>query len=95
MPKVGNFETISGQELRSRIDALGLTYAEAARQLGLTEDGLYKAMRGDRRVGRQTEIILGQIEELRRLRGTERHLAGANKRLAQYLYSSAPRRRGD
>jgi hypothetical protein len=45
--------------LRARIDALGLTYVDAARQLGLTVDGLHKAMRGERRVGRQTEIILG------------------------------------
>ena len=93
MPKVGNFKTISGTELRARIDALGLTYVEAAWQLGLTEDGLYKAMSGARRVGRQTEIILGQIEELRRLRGTERRLSGANKRLVQYLCPSTPRRK--
>ena len=72
MPKVGNFETISGPELRRRVDALGFTYVDAARCLGLTVDGLHKAMRGARRVGRQTEIILDQIEELRRLKSARR-----------------------
>jgi transcriptional regulator with XRE-family HTH domain len=65
MPKVGNVETISGEELRRRIDRLGLTYSEAARRLGLTVDGLQKQMRGVRRIGRQTEIILGYIEKER------------------------------
>jgi hypothetical protein len=63
MPRVGA-ETISGLELRARIKALGLTNAEAAIRLGITEDGLYKAMAGTRRVGRQTEIILGFLEIL-------------------------------
>ena|SRR5215831_14727592 len=62
MPKVGSFPTISGAELRQRIDQLGLTYAEAARRLGLTENGLHKQMSGARRIGRQTEIILDCLE---------------------------------
>ena len=48
----------AGERLRARIDRLGLSYAEAARRLGLTADGLQKKMRGDRPIGRQTEIIL-------------------------------------
>jgi len=64
MPKVGNFETIPGAELRRRIDRLGQPYVEAARRLGITEDGLHKAMSGVRRVGRQTEIILEYLEAL-------------------------------
>jgi len=70
MPKVGNFETISGEELRRRVDRLGLTYVEAARRLGLTEDGLHKAMSGARRVGRQTEIILDCLEHHRPTAGS-------------------------
>jgi hypothetical protein len=63
MGGIGNFRTITRDELRARIDRLGLSYVEAARRLGLTEDGLYKQMRGTRRVGRQTEIILGYLEK--------------------------------
>jgi transcriptional regulator with XRE-family HTH domain len=48
----------AGERLRARIGRLGLSYAEAARRLGLTADGLQKKMRGDRPIGRQTEIIL-------------------------------------
>jgi len=48
-----------------------MTYAQAADQLGLTLDGLNKQMRGARPVSRQTEIILDQFEELRRLRRTQ------------------------
>jgi hypothetical protein len=63
---------LAGEELRRRIDRPGLTYVEAARRLGLTEDGLHKQMRGARRVGRQTEIILGYIEKEQLSRGTVR-----------------------
>jgi len=63
MPRVGEgIETISGEELRARLKRLKLTTAEAAIRLGITEDGLYKAMNGARRIGRQTEIILGLME---------------------------------
>lgn len=57
-------ETITGEELRRRIDALdlGKNYAEAAGRLGLTESGLSKAMTGKRAVGRQTVIIVELME---------------------------------
>ena len=56
-------ETMTGEELRARIAALGFTYREAAEYLGLTLDGLNKQMRGVRPVGRQTELLLGYVEE--------------------------------
>jgi len=62
MDGIGNYRTISGAELRERIGRLELTHVEAARRLGLTEDGLYKQMRGDRRVSRQTELLLVCLE---------------------------------
>jgi hypothetical protein len=55
-------ETMTGEELRTAIKALGLTYREAAECLGLTLDGLNKQMRGVRPVGRQTELLLGYVE---------------------------------
>jgi transcriptional regulator with XRE-family HTH domain len=54
--------SVSGDELRHRVKALGLTYTQAAERLGLSRDGLNKQMRGDRRVGRQTLIILDFLE---------------------------------
>jgi hypothetical protein len=68
MGGIGNVRTITGDELRRRIDRLGLPYVEAARRLGLTDDGLYKQMRGTRRVGRQTEIILDCLEHHQHIR---------------------------
>jgi hypothetical protein len=53
---------MTGNELRQRIDRLGLYYTVAARLLGLTMGGLHHQMRGERRVTRQTEIILEQLE---------------------------------
>jgi hypothetical protein len=65
MPSVGKVETISGDELRERVDKLGLgSVAQAADKLGLTRDGLAKAMNGQRRVGRQTQIIIGLLEAM-------------------------------
>ena len=83
MPKVGNFPTISGAELRHRIDRLGLTYAEAARRLGLTENGLHKQMSGARRIGRQTESILDCIEHHQPTAGGCARDEGAGVRAAQ------------
>ena len=90
----------AGERLRARIDRLGLSYAEAARRLGLTADGLQKKMRGDRPIGRQTEIILDLMDELRRLQSSRRQAEPRvdrqqrrDRRLAQYLYPSAPRRK--
>jgi len=54
---------MTGEELRARIKALGFTYREAAEYLALTLDGLNKQMRSVRPVGRQTELLLGYVEE--------------------------------
>ena len=54
--------TMSGDELRARIKRLGITYARAAEQLGLSLDGLNKQMRGDTKVSRQTATILAGLE---------------------------------
>src|SRR6516165_6924366 len=62
--KMAQSRTMSGAELRARIKRLGLTYAVVADQLGLSLDGLNKQMRGDRRVSRQTEIILDLLDEV-------------------------------
>jgi len=55
---------ITGAELRRRVDRLDLTYAEAAKRLGLSLSGLNHQMRGDRPVSPQTEIILMMLESL-------------------------------
>ena len=90
----------AGERLRARIDRLGLSYAEAARRLGLTADGLQKKMRGDRPIGRQTEIILDLMNELRRLQSSRRPVEPLvdrqqrrDRKLASYLYPSVPRRK--
>lgn len=57
---------MTGSELRDRIDQLGLTYREAAARLGLSYAGLHNQMRGERRVSRQTELLLEQLESHRR-----------------------------
>jgi hypothetical protein len=77
--------TISGPELRARIDKLGLTYTAAAAALGLTMDGLHKQMRGVRAVSRQTEIILERLEEDQRV--------ASNRRQGKLLFGRQPRRR--
>jgi hypothetical protein len=64
--------TTSGPELRARIDKLGLPYRAAAPLLGLTLDGLNKKMRGARAVGRQTELILRNLEKTRGKRSKRR-----------------------
>src|SRR5215471_4531055 len=48
-PRIGRVPktpTISGDELRARVDRLGSTYGKAAAQLGLTRDGLNKQCAG-------------------------------------------------
>ena len=57
-------------------------------------------MRGDRPIGRQTEIILDLMDELRRLQSSRRQAEPRvdrqqrrDRRLAQYLYPSPPRRK--
>jgi hypothetical protein len=54
--------TIDGVQLRARIEALSLTVNEAAERLGLTPFGLFKQMSGQRKVSRQTELLIGYIE---------------------------------
>ena len=63
---------MTGAQLRARIERLGLSQAAMAERLGLSLNGLVKQLRGERRVSRQTEIILDQIEELLRLRRAQR-----------------------
>ncbi len=59
---------MTGDELRARIDQLGLLYTEAAEQLGLSLAGLHHQMRDMRRVSHQTEIILSYLEREKRRR---------------------------
>ena len=54
---------MTADELRDRIQCLGLSHAEAARRLGLSPNGLYKQTHGERRVSRQTELLLECIEK--------------------------------
>ena len=71
MDKATKNPTISGQTLRARIKRLGITYGEAARRLGLTRDGLNKQMNGANRVSRQTELLLGYLEQQQRASARE------------------------
>ncbi len=57
---------MDGPELRHRLDALRVTYRDAAKSLGLSEPGLHLQMRGTRRVSRQTELLLETLEARRR-----------------------------
>jgi len=59
---------ISGDQLRARVKRLGITQTEAAYHLGLSLPGLVKQMRGERKVSRQTEIILDLMDEVQRLK---------------------------
>jgi hypothetical protein len=56
---------LEGEELRRRIDKLGLAYTSAARRLKLSIGGLHQQMRGLRRVSGQTEALLEVLEERR------------------------------
>ena len=49
-------------EFRRRVDRLGITYAEAAKRLGLSLSGLQHNLRGERPIGRQTELLLECLE---------------------------------
>jgi transcriptional regulator with XRE-family HTH domain len=98
---------LSAAELRARIKRLGISQTEAAERLGLSVNGLYKQLHGERKVSRQTEIILDQIEEVQQLREEVQRLRDnqrqaeppldrqqrRDRRLAQYLYPTAPRRK--
>jgi transcriptional regulator with XRE-family HTH domain len=91
---------LSAAELRARIKRLGISQTEAAERLGLSANGLYKQLHGERKVSRQTEIILDLIEEVQRLRHNQRQdeppldrRQRRDRRLAQFLYPTAPRRK--
>jgi hypothetical protein len=70
-------DAISGDELRRRIKALDLTYAEAATRLGLSLAALNKQMRADTGVSRQTALLLDCLEQHQRKRGARRLLGAA------------------
>jgi hypothetical protein len=53
---------MTGDELRERIGRLGKTYVETASRLGLTPGALHHQMRGERRVSKQTELLLEWLE---------------------------------
>ena len=57
---------MDGNELRSRIDKLGLSYREAASRLGLSGSGLQHQLRGEAKVSRRTEMFLAALEDRRR-----------------------------
>jgi hypothetical protein len=70
---------MNGTELRQRLERLGRPFVELARLLGLSIDGLNKQMNGSRRVSRQTELLLDQLELIVEL---GRDLTPAQKRAA-------------
>ena len=91
---------LSAAALRARIKRLGISQTEAAERLGLSANGLYKQLHGERKVSRQTEIILDLIEEVQRLQSSRRQdeppvdrQQRRDRRLAQFLYPTAPRRK--
>jgi transcriptional regulator with XRE-family HTH domain len=53
---------MTADELRRRIAALGLTQREMANRLGLSLNGLFKQLAGERKVSRQTELLLECVE---------------------------------
>jgi hypothetical protein len=50
-------------ELKKRLDGLGISRRAAAAGLGLGERGLYRQLSGERAVSRQTEMLLEVLEE--------------------------------
>jgi hypothetical protein len=70
---------MNGTELRQRLERLGRPFVELAPLLGLSIDGLNKQMNGSRRVSRQTEMLLDQLELIVEL---GRDLTPAQKRAA-------------
>jgi hypothetical protein len=64
---------LTGEELRTRLRKLRLSYVQAAVQLGLSLSGLHHQMRSEAPVSRQTEIILEMLEERQRASLFPRH----------------------
>jgi transcriptional regulator with XRE-family HTH domain len=54
---------MTADELRRRVEALGLTQREMAGRLGLSLNGLFKQLAGERKVSRQTELLLECVEK--------------------------------
>jgi hypothetical protein len=52
-------------DFKRRLGRLGLPRREAAAALGLSLDGLFHQLRGDRPISRQTELLLDCLERHR------------------------------
>jgi hypothetical protein len=76
---------MTGTDLRRRMARFDITQREWAERLGISLDGLNKQMSGARGVSRQTELLLGYVEEaLRREKsrlGTAPPRQGTTRRL--------------
>jgi hypothetical protein len=59
-------------EFRERLERLGLSRKAAADRLGLSLQGLFHQLRGDRAVSRQTELLLERMEQDRQRRSPTR-----------------------
>jgi hypothetical protein len=59
---MGIKEWMQTEQFKRRLDRLGLPRKWAADRLGLSLRGLFKQLNGDRRVRRQTELLLGHLE---------------------------------
>jgi hypothetical protein len=53
---------MTGDELRARIQKLGVSYTRAAELLGLSRPGLYHQLRGETPVSRRTVLLLAVLE---------------------------------
>jgi hypothetical protein len=73
---------MTGDELRARIDRLGLHYTKAAALLGLSLSGLHHQLRGLRGVTRRTELLLEKLETERDAQPLPRPRAGRRNRRA-------------
>jgi hypothetical protein len=58
----GYLAEMNAADFRERLDRLGLTRKEAADRLGLSLQGLFHQLRGDRAVSRQTQLLLKRLE---------------------------------
>jgi hypothetical protein len=54
--------SITSDELRLRVLALDMPQTEVAYHLGLSLNGLVKQMRGERRVSKQTELLVAYFD---------------------------------